>query len=243
MKKLLHNSVADELRTMIVSGNRFETGDRLPSEPELAKECGVSRATLREALKVLEAEDLLYRKHGLGTFVKSTEPAITLSLSVPRSITAMIESLNFLPGTKSMKINTEKVFPDDVERLQLSPGAEVIRIERIRTANGQPVAYTIDVVPYWAMTKYPQWDGVSNFSLIDHLTYKCALRLEATKAMLSPLHHIKSIADKLEIDQSSHIFFFEGTDKNTDNVPVIYSREYFAPWIFRFSLTRNPIEL
>lgn len=243
MKTLLHNSIADELRQIILAADRFECGDRLPSEPKLSKELGVSRATLREALKLLEGEGLVLRKHGLGTFVKSTEPAITLSLSVPRSITTMIGSLNFIPGTSSMKLSTEKVFPDDVERLQLNPGAEIVRIERIRTANSQPVAYTIDVVPYWVMTKYPEWDGSSNFSLIEHLTYKCGARFSETSSTLTPLHNVKSVADKLEIDESSHIFFFEGIDKSTDDIPLLFSREYFAPWIFRFSLKRSPIEL
>ncbi len=114
-----------------------------------------TRATLREALNKLESDGLIYRFHGIGTFIKSKTPAITLNLTIERSITAMLHSLGLHPGTRAIKVTTELVFPDDVEHLDVPPGSNVFRIERIRTANGQPVAYTIETVPSWAMKKYP----------------------------------------------------------------------------------------
>ena len=62
------SSVRQELTQRIEEG-RLQAGARLPSEPELAAELGVSRATLREALRSLEAEGLLRRMWGSGTFV------------------------------------------------------------------------------------------------------------------------------------------------------------------------------
>lgn len=243
MNKPLHSTLTERLRQMIFSDDGYDEGDRLPTEPVLARNLGVSRATLRETLKQLESEGIVYRRHGLGTFVKSRTPSIALTLSIPRSVTTMIESLNFIPGTASMNIVTESVFPDDVERLNISPGSEVVRIERLRTANSQPVAYTIDVVPYWIMTHYPQWEGSNNFSLIEHLTYKCGVRFKETKSTLIPLHNVQSIAEKLEIDPSSHIFFLEGVDNDVEGRPVMLTREYFSPWIFKFSVIRTPPEI
>ncbi|MBT4485373.1 MAG: GntR family transcriptional regulator [Candidatus Latescibacteria bacterium] len=241
MSKPLHISISERLSEMIFSGDYTE-GDQLPTEPSLAKTLGVSRATLREALKHLEMDGILYRRHGIGTFVKSKAPAITLDLSIPLSITAMIESLGFVPGTEDMEVVTEVVFPDDVERLKIEPGSKVFRITRIRTANSQPVAYTIDIVPYWVMKKYPQWESGSNFSLIEHLTYRCGIELKETSSILMPLHDVRSVAGKLGIDASSHIFFSECVDYTTDNTPVLFSREYFSPWIFRFSVRRKPLK-
>jgi len=239
MNKPLHTATVENLRRMIQSEN-FQEGDKLPTEPALAKSLGVSRTTLREAFQQLEGEGIIYRRHGIGTFVKSLMPSITVNLSIPRSLTVMIESLGLLPGTASMKVSTEPVYPDDLDRLSINPVSKVVRIERVRTANSQPVAYTIDVVPSWVMKKYPQWDGVTNFSLISHLTYSCSVKLKETVSSLIPLHNVQNVANKLEIDPSSHIFFFECVDHDTKGSPVLFSREYFSPWIFRFSVDRKP---
>ncbi len=238
MKKPLHSSVTDRLRERIMSGELAED-DRLPSEPALARDLGVSRATLREALKQLEAEGFLDRRHGIGTFVQSRRSAFCINLDIPRSLTTLLESLNMLPGTSHMTVQSETVFPDDVERLNVPPGSEIIRIERIRTANGQPVAYTIEAVPNWIMKKYPHWDGTSNFSIVEHLTYRCGVDFTSSRATLTPVHNVQSVADRLGIEPSSHIFFFEGIDFDSEERPVMFGREYFAPWIFRIGITRT----
>jgi GntR family transcriptional regulator len=239
MSKPLHTTVADKIIELIRSDS-YAAGDRLPTEPVLAKTLGVSRAILREGLNQLEASGYIYRLHGLGTFIKTKYPGINLNLSIPRSITAMLDSLGFVPGVRSMKMTPETVFPDDVDRLEVPADSKVYRIERIRTANGQPVAWTTDVVPAWVMKKHPSYEGKSNFSLFMHLATHCGVVLAPGTTTLMPLHNVQSVAEKLEIDPSSHIFFFEGVDRAMDGNPVVFSREYFAPWIFRFNVTRTP---
>ena len=51
----------------------LEPGDRLPSEAELAARLGISRATLREALRLLEEENIILRRQGIGTFVAADQ--------------------------------------------------------------------------------------------------------------------------------------------------------------------------
>ena len=238
MQKPLHKSVAERLRSMIHS-SEYSANDKLPTEPDLAHRIGVSRATLREALKQLEEEGIIHRLHGVGTFIRTKVQGIALTIAIPHSITTMIESLGLVPGTSSMKVTTEPVFPDDVDRLKLNPGSTIVRIERIRTANSQPIAYTIDIVPSWAMKQYPAWDGTNNFSLVEHITYRCGITLSESTSTLIPLHNVHSVAEKLDIDPSSHIFFLEGITNNAKELPVLFSREYFTPWIFRFSVARK----
>lgn len=239
MKKPLHRKVADDLRKKILS-DEYPVDGKLPTEPLLAENLGVSRATLREGLNQLEAEGLIYRLHGVGTFIKSKKPSVPLNISIPRSVTELINSLGLMPGTKEMKVVNETVFPDDVERLGLLPGSKIFSIERVRTANGQPVAYTIEVVPAWAMKKKPAQEPNKNFSLIEHLKYYCGIELVPSKSTLMPIHNVVSVAEKLEIDPSSHIFFMESLDKDIKGTPVIFSKEYFTPWIFKFSVERIP---
>ncbi len=68
-KKSLSQQTADRLYNMIVAERRMEPGEKLPNEVELARELGVSRTTLREALHALTSRNILEVRRGRGTFV------------------------------------------------------------------------------------------------------------------------------------------------------------------------------
>lgn len=67
--KMLSQNIADNILSMITIEKRFSVGDKLPNEIELSKELNVSRTTLREAIKILVAYDILEIKRGKGTYV------------------------------------------------------------------------------------------------------------------------------------------------------------------------------
>lgn len=67
--KMLSQSVADNILSMITIEKRFSAGDKLPNELELAEELNVSRTTLREAIRILVAYGVLEIQRGKGTFV------------------------------------------------------------------------------------------------------------------------------------------------------------------------------
>src|SRR5574340_1459615 len=69
-------------------------GERLLSEPVLAKQLGVSRATLREAMRSFEGQGLIRRRQGIGTFVVGRSQVIESGLEVLQSIETMAESIN-----------------------------------------------------------------------------------------------------------------------------------------------------
>lgn len=68
--KMLSQSVADNILSMITIEKRFSVGDKLPNELDLAEELNVSRTTLREAIRILVALDILEIQRGKGTYVK-----------------------------------------------------------------------------------------------------------------------------------------------------------------------------
>lgn len=74
-KKSLAQSIADELSAMILDGDKFQVGSRLPNEMELANLFGVSRTTLREAIRILTVRGFIEVRHGIGTFVVDYPPA------------------------------------------------------------------------------------------------------------------------------------------------------------------------
>lgn len=70
---MLSEKVADQILKMIMLEKRFNLGDKLPNENELAEELGVSRTTLREAVKFLIAHNVLEIRRGKGTFVANNK--------------------------------------------------------------------------------------------------------------------------------------------------------------------------
>src|SRR4029079_15742855 len=73
---------------------RTPAGQSLPSEPELAKQLGVSRATLREAMRTFETQGLIRRRQGSGTFVVGKVPVLDNGLEVLESLETMAKRMN-----------------------------------------------------------------------------------------------------------------------------------------------------
>lgn len=71
IKKSLSQQVADDIYHMIVNDNSFTPGSQLPNENELSRQLGVSRATLREAIRTLVSQGILEVHRGKGTFIAS----------------------------------------------------------------------------------------------------------------------------------------------------------------------------
>ena len=89
----LYLQVIDRLKSDIEAGVLKKMKSQ-PSEFELSKSLGVSRATLREALRLLEEENVIVRRHGVGTFV-NPKPLFTSGIEHLSSISSMIEAKRY----------------------------------------------------------------------------------------------------------------------------------------------------
>src|SRR5699024_12579823 len=93
----LYLQVIDQIKRDIENG-KYKTKQKLPSEFQLSKELGVSRATLHEALRILEEENIVTRKHGVGTFV-NPKPIFSQGLEQLNSESYMIEQCGHVRGS------------------------------------------------------------------------------------------------------------------------------------------------
>jgi GntR family transcriptional regulator len=130
-----------------ISRGEYPPGSQLPSESELSRELGVSRVTVREALRVLAQENLLVKAQGRGTFVAEN----ALASQPGRTFTGFLEDLYDQLERVSVKhIEIARIPVTDEVRSTLlltEDDKEVIRIKRTRYVDNEPYAFTINVLP------------------------------------------------------------------------------------------------
>lgn len=146
--KSLVTTTAEQLRERLLSGT-WKRGQQLPSEPVLAKTIGVSRSTLREALRSLEEEGLILRRHGLGSFVTVSSGQIVAGLEHLESYVGMVRRHGFRAEDRVLQIDGCVIENEVAELLGLPPLSLGWNIKSIILADGLPVIYCDDVVPTW----------------------------------------------------------------------------------------------
>src|SRR5947209_16852453 len=123
--------LADELRSRILD-NALLPGDQLPSEPQLARELGVSRSSVRAAITLLEEDGFVRRRHGAGTYV-AHRPVLN-DLGRNRGVSSMIASMGLEPGVVDERRHAEPASPEIAAALGVEPGRRLSVLRRVRTA-------------------------------------------------------------------------------------------------------------
>lgn len=129
-----------------IHDGRLEPGAKLPTEVELVKAYAVSRETIRKALSLLEAQDLITRKVSRGTFVKAPK-AEYMQTRIHESFSEQMRRLGKEPSSEIQSIEILSELPGSVGAvLRPEEGERVYRISRVRLASGVPMSYEIDYV-------------------------------------------------------------------------------------------------
>lgn len=128
-----YQRVAGALRADIDRG-RWKVGERMPTEAELSTQFGVSRNTVRQALDILHAMNLISRRQGRGTFV--APHGLSHMIGELKSLTEVLRERGFVPGNEGMRVTVDTHPPiDAVEHLGSST---IWRVDRVRTTDGRP---------------------------------------------------------------------------------------------------------
>ena len=218
--------------------NSLKIGTLLPSESHFVSQLGISRGTLREAMRMLEEEGVIRRKQGVGTVICDTKNLIRSTLDINESVSEMIIGKGLTPGSRNIKIEQIKAGKKLAGKLDLNPGDPVISITRIRTADEIPVAHTIDFIPLSAVPK-TFTENFKGDSLYVYLEEKLGIELTNSMLLIQPIKAPLSIARRLEIKQGDLLLLLEQTDTNTGNMPMLYSEEYFVADRFEFIVYRR----
>jgi GntR family transcriptional regulator len=232
----LFTEVRDALFADIASG-RLALGDRLPSEPDLAVSYGISRPTLREVLRSLEADGLVRRLHGVGTFINRSEPLVRTALDLDVGVTEAVAAAHATLGIEIVRAAVEPASPWAATSLALSQGDSVLVIERIIRANGTPAVHGVDVIPGAVLDGRgaSSYDGGSVYRFLE---YECRIQLAGGIAEVTAVAATPRLARDLAIARRSPLLRLDQVEKAVDGRPVLFSREHYAPGVFSLMVRR-----
>lgn len=128
-----------------IDGGQLNPGDKAPSERELTQRYAVSRMTARHALTTLEAEGYLTRVPGSGTFV--SQPKFEQKLNAVTSFTEEVRMHGMTPDTRILATAIVEADGRMGERMEIPAGTPVIQFQRLRLANGTPMALETSNLP------------------------------------------------------------------------------------------------
>ena len=139
----LYHQAAQALERAIEDG-RLPRGSKLDSELDLAEQLGISRPTMRAAIKQLVDKGLLIRRRGLGTTV-APRP-VRRAVALTSLYDDLIES-GREPETRVLVLEETLCSPEVAEQLGLGATAPVLRFDRLRKVGSDPIALMHNVVP------------------------------------------------------------------------------------------------
>lgn len=204
--------------------NDLGEGDLIPSENELLQRYQVSRGTIRQAMQHLEAQDVIHKVRGKGTFV------------APLRQRKRVKGFQNLEETFAKEgmivanelLRFEKVFPppDCAGELQIPRKTRVFLIRRLKTLNGVPFALEDRFLPMEVGTRFVEEDFREQpvFDVIESHAELEIVRIAYTMTV-SPLTEAE--AAELKVDRSALVLRRTGVYFGPDEKPIMYGQVTF----------------
>jgi GntR family transcriptional regulator len=216
---------------------RTPAGARLISEPDLAKQLGVSRATLREAMRTFETQGLIRRRQGAGTFVVGKVPVMDAGLEVLESLDTMARRMNLAIAVSDLNVEQIAAEEEQAHELGVTVGSCLTRVRRVMRAETRPVAYLIDTMSEDTLKIADLPEGF-NGSVLDFLLER-GDDLRISRAAISATNATAEVAKALEIQRGDVLLQFVSQIYNAAGKNVEYTVSYFIPGYFNFHVVRR----
>ncbi len=201
----------------------LDPGTRLPSERVLAERYGVARATVTQAIDELAGKGLVYRVHGSGTFV--AEP----KFRQPQTLTSFTEDMLARGMTPGSIVLAREVAPASAviaRHLQVAQETAVVQIERVRTANGEPMALERSYLP---ASRFPGLEeaDLTDVSLYTLLAERWGVRVAAADQWASAVRLTEEEAEILGVDVEQPALLFQRVTHDPSGNIVEYVRSFY----------------
>ena len=230
-----YQRLQNELSALIENAPK---GTKLPSEPKLAEQLGVSRATLREAMRTFETQGLLRRRQGLGTFVVGPAQVIESGLEVLESLETLAKKLGLDVALGEHEIVSIQAKEKTARKLNVAAGDPLVQVRRVILTDDTPVAFLVDILPQ-GILDLKKLESHFTGSVLDILIHSGDPALSLSKTEISAINAPEDVAKALDIQRGDTLLLFKGLLYDQEGDPIDYSFSYFLPGYFRLHIIRK----
>lgn len=224
-----------EALTKAIQAGEWKSGDRLPGELELCQVTGVSRTVVRQALQELGYEGVILREKGRGTFV--AEPKIS-STSLVHSLAGFHQDMaerGLEPHSQVLEQVMQPASPQVAGYLHLEPLAPVIKLERLRYIDQEPIVLVTSYLPYELCPLAANADFTQQ-SLYGFLDSSYQLTLSRGRRRIEAVVATEALAELFQIKVGSPLIRMESVSFERNDRPVEYFIGYFRGDRSRFEM-------
>lgn len=218
--------------------NSLPAESRLLSEPILAKKMGVSRATLREAMRSFEGQGLIRRRQGVGTFVVAKVSVIDTGLEILESIETLALRSGLSVSMGELQIEEVLADQDQAALLNVQAGEKLTRVLRVIYTNNRPIAFLLDTLPVDVLAASEIQTGFTG-SVLDLLMRRGKPKLTRSRTEINAIGATSEVARALQLQRDDVLLHFAAQLYSETGRIVDYSISYFLPGYFRFHVVRR----
>ena len=228
-----YHRIAESLRDRI-HGGRLAPGTRLDNQRALARSFGVTLMTLRQALEVLERENLIARRHGLGTFVAA--PSVDYEILKWRRFAGDLSAHGEHVTTRLLGGRLTRPDHRVTDALGLGARARVVQLERLRLVDGHPMSLQRSFLPVPIGEEVMRAD-LGTTPLRQVLEFKLGITIERARENVSAVRLGRREARELGCRPGVPAFESERVSYDATGTAVVFDR-VFIPGD-RFRITRD----
>ncbi len=236
--------LAEQLVDILTSRIRegvYAPGAQFPTESQLVQDFNVSRATVRSALNLLASSGQIVRRWGVGTVV-SRLAQISNPINRMMEFHELIAASGFQPGVEVRKATVADADDATASALEIDPGSRVLRLEKVFTANGDPVIYVITWIAEWTLGEHIG-DAIARPEitepLFEFLEGTCGQRVENSVCKFWPGAVEDGAITEVNFDRKMPVLVMDYVAFNGQEEPLYRSYQTYFGNKMRFSLIRR----
>lgn len=235
----LYIQIAERLISQIESGD-LSAGTQLPPERVLSSEFNINRMTLRRALKVLETQGLLERKHGIGNFIAHSK--IDRRMESVFRFSSGMTNRGFSPGTKLISVKVIKSNKKIARDFGKGDPLMVYDILRLRSINHEPVMLESYKIPVYRFPGLREHD-LEKRSIYEIFETEYGIEITRNQQILEPINANGFEADLLQIECGDPLMLENRLSYDDADQPVEIGKDRYRGDRFRFIAETSPVSI